>query len=177
MPQKSFVHKGRIFDFVREKVSLPNGVSKFYDIVKHRGAVVIIPLISKNKVILIKQYRVSIKKYILELPAGSIDVEEKPFACAKRELAEETGYFSKKIKSVGKLIPCPGYSTEILYIYKAEDLIKHRKIFGKQNVFEKDEDEVIKPIVYSREQVKKMIKNGKIIDAKTIASFALIGWL
>ncbi len=162
-------HKGRIFDFVNEKVRLPNGITKYYDFIRHRGAVVIIPLLSKDKAVIIRQFRVVVGKYIYELPAGSIDKGEKPSACAKRELIEEIGYRAGKIKYLGDLMPCPGYSTEILRIFKAGSL----KEVGHKN----EEDEIIEPVVVTRAQVRKMFKSGKILDAKTIASFAMIGWI
>jgi ADP-ribose pyrophosphatase len=169
MPRKTYFHKGRIFDFVREKVTLPNGITKLYDFVKHRGAVVIIPLISRDKAIIIRQFRIAINRYIYELPAGSIEKGEKPSACAGRELIEETGYKARKIEYLGDIIPCPGYSTEILKIFKATSLTE----VGHKN----EEDEIIETIVVSRAQIRKMFKDGKILDAKTIASFAMIGWV
>lgn len=170
-PRKTFVHKGRVFDFVRERVRLPNGIKKYYDLVKHRGAVVIIPLLSKDKAVIIRQFRIALNSYIFELPAGSIDKGETPAACAGRELIEEINCKARKIEKVGRLFPCPGYSTEILHIFKATGL----KPIKEDSV--KDEDEIIEPIVVSRARVRKMFKNGKILDAKTIASFAMIGWL
>lgn len=170
MPNRSFSIKGRIFDFVREKISLPNGVKKFYDFIKHRGAVVIIPLIQQNKVIILKQYRIAHKKYIFELPAGTLSLGETPLSCAKRELLEETGYKAKTMKKIGKIIPAPGYSSEVLHIYKAN-------VFKSEQIAEKDEDEVIQPFIFTKNKIKKMIKSGKILDAKTIAAFALIGWV
>lgn len=163
-------HKGRIFDFVREKVTLPNGITRLYDFVKHRGAVVVIPIIAKDKAIIIRQFRIAINQYIYELPAGSIDKGENPTACAKRELTEETGYRASAVKKIGKLIPCPGYSTEILHIFKATGL-------KKTEIAEKDPDEIIETMIVSRAQIRKMFKSGKMSDAKTIASFAMIGWL
>ena len=172
-------HKGRIFDFVNEKVRLPNGITKRYDFIKHNGAVVIIPFITKDKVVLIKQFRVVIGKYILELPAGSIDKGEKPAACAKRELIEETGYKAGKIEFIGNIIPCPGYSTEILHVYKATGLDDVGSLHGgtSQNIHHKDEDEIIEPMIVSKAHVRKMFKDGKINDSKTIAALAMIGWL
>lgn len=177
-------HKGRIFDFVNKKACLPNGITKNYDFVRHRGAVVIIPLISKDKVVIIRQFRVVIGKYIYELPAGSIDKGEKPAVCAKRELIEETGYKSSAVKKIGKLIPCPGYSTEVLHIFKATKSVPfdgvgtiHELSVQKTKNIHKDPDEIIETLIVSRTQILKMFRSGKILDAKTIASFAMIGWL
>lgn len=169
MKRKQTIHKGRIFDFVNEKVHLPNGISKRYDFVRHKGAVVVIPLLSKDKAVIIRQFRVVIGKYIYELPAGSIDKGEKPAACAKRELIEETGYKAGKTEFLGNIIPCPGYSTEVLKIFKATSL----KDVGHNN----EEDEIIEPVAVTKGQVRKMFKDGRIVDAKTIASFAMIGWI
>ena len=101
MPKEKTIHKGRIFDFVSQKIKLPNGLTKNYDFVLHSGAVVIVPLLSKDKAVLIKQFRPVLGKYILELPAGSIDKGEKPSACARRELIEETGHKAAKVEFLG----------------------------------------------------------------------------
>ena len=129
----------------------------------------IIPLISKDRAILIRQFRPSLEKYIYEIPAGTIDKGEKPAETAKRELIEEIGYQSRKLTKLGGIYPAVGYSNEILYMFVAEDL--------KKVDIANEEDEIIEPKVFSRQQVRKMVRNGKINDSKTISAFALLGWV
>ena len=183
MPKEKTIFKGRIFDLVSRTIDLPNGLSKPYDLVRHRGAAVIIPLLSKDKVVLIKQFRPVLGRYIIELPAGSIDKGEKPSACAKRELIEETGFGAGKIEFLGNIIPCAGYSTEILHIYKATGLdpveASHAApVHGmSRSAYMKENDEIIEPMIRTKAHIRKMFKDGKIVDAKTIAAFAMIGWV
>jgi len=96
---------------------LPNGKSSYFEEVEHPGAVLIVPFIGE-KVVLIKQYRGVIGKFIWELPAGKIDPPETPLACAKRESAEEIGYRIGDIKRLGFIYTTPGFSDEKIVIYK-----------------------------------------------------------
>lgn len=139
---------------------------------KHPGAVVIIPFLSKDKIILIWQYRPVIGKYIYELPAGTIEKGENVKKCAERELIEETAYRSKKINFLRNIYPVPGYSTEILKIFIAKNLEKVKS--EEQNFMP---DEVINVKIFTKPQIKKLFKSGQIIDAKTISGLAIVGWL
>ena len=163
------VFKGRLINVVVKKVRLPNGYVATLETIKHRGAALIVPFISKDKVILLKQYRPVIKSYIYELPAGTLDNNESPISCARREIVEETGFAAKKFTYLGKIFPVPGYSTECIFIYKAEGLIEKEH--------EAEKDEVIEAAIFTRAAIRKLFKSGKIVDAKTIAAFAMCGWL
>lgn len=163
------IFKGRYIDLVVKNVRLPNGYTARFETVKHPGAALIIPFLSKNRIILLKQYRPVINAYIYELPAGTLDKNEKPVECARREIIEETGFSAKKLTYLGKIFPVPGYSTECIKIYKAEGLRKEEHKFEK--------DEVIKNHFLTRLRIGKLFKSGKIVDAKTIAALALVGWL
>lgn len=167
--KKTKKFKGRILNVSVKKVRLPNGYIANVEIVKHPGAVLIAPLLSKDKIIMLRQFRPVINSYIYELPAGTIEKSERPLDCARREVVEETGYKSGKVTKLGLIVPVPGYSTERIFIYKAQALVKVKPLHQK--------DEVIKICVFTKKEIKKMIKEGKIIDAKTICGFALCGWL
>ena len=169
MAKQSIILKSRIFDVVKHTEKLPNGKMICHDVIKHPGAVVIAPLLSKNKIILIWQYRPAIGKYIYELPAGTLEKGENPKKCAIRELIEETGYKSSNMKFLGDIIPVPGYSSEILVMFKAEKL----KFVG----IAMEDSEVIETRILSKQQVKVLFKKGKIQDAKTISGLAMIGWI
>ena len=108
---------GKLIKVFEKKTLLPNSETINLEIVKHPGAVLIIPFLSKEKIILIKQYRPVMKEYLYELPAGTLEKKESTRVCAKRELIEETGYRANKIRKIGKIYPCPGYSTEKIIIF------------------------------------------------------------
>jgi len=167
--QKEKRFRGRILNVSVKKVRLPNGYTANIEIVKHPGAVLIAPFLSKNKIIMLRQFRPVINSYIYELPAGTLEKNERPLDCARREVIEETGYKSNKLIKLGLIIPVPGYSTEKIFIYKAQNLIRLKPVHQK--------DEVIEIFIFSKRQIQKMIKGGKIIDAKTICGLALCGWL
>jgi len=131
------------------------------DVVKFPRTVGILPLIGKDKIVLIRQFRFPINKEIWEIPAGKLDRGEKPEIGAKRELKEETGYEAKELKKIGEFYLSPGYSTEYMYLFLARGLKK-----GEQSL---DRGEKIKEVkIFSRKEVLKMIKSRKIVDAKTI---------
>ncbi|MBU1087190.1 MAG: NUDIX hydrolase [Candidatus Omnitrophica bacterium] len=161
--------KGKLIKVFTKKTRLPNGEIINLEIVKHPGAVLIVPFVNKNKIILLKQYRPVIDQYLYELPAGTLEANESELSCAKRELIEETGYSTKKIKKIGQIYPCPGYSTEKIIFFTAQDLTT------RGNLLEKDE--IIQSNIYTKEQINKLFKKGKIVDAKTICALNMIGWI
>jgi len=176
------VFKGRLLNVFVEERRLPNGYKARLEIIKHPGAALIVPFLSRSKIILLRQYRGPIDSYIYELPAGTLESNERPELCAKREVIEETGYKAGKIVRLGMIIPVPGYSTEKIYIFKAENLTRvgaygHTPLHGAKPNTLGMPDEVIKAIVVTKPQVRRMFKQGKIIDAKTICAFAFCGWL
>jgi ADP-ribose pyrophosphatase len=138
------------------------------DVVKFPKTVGILPLIGKDKIVLIREFRFPINKEIWEIPAGKLDRGEKPEIGAKRELKEETGYEAKELKKIGEFYLSPGYSTEYMYLFLATGLKK-----GEQSL---DKGEKIKEVkIFSKKEVLKMIKSRKIVDAKTILALFFSG--
>ena len=86
------LHEGRHFSFLRDEVELPNGLKTYRDIVRHPGAVAIVPVLPDGRIVLVRQYRYAAGKPLLEIPAGTLEKGEDPLECARRELIEETGY-------------------------------------------------------------------------------------
>jgi len=169
MHRKKIIFKGKLIGLATQKVKLPNGYIVNLEIIKHPGAALIIPFLAKNKIVLLRQFRAVVNTYMYELPAGTIKSGESSLSCARREIAEETGYSAKKVLKLGYIYPVPGYSTEKIIIYKAENLRKCRT--GS------DKDEIIENIIVTKAQVRSMFKKRKIIDAKTICAFSMCGWL
>jgi len=163
------IFKGKLLHVSVQKVTLPNGHAISLEVVNHPGAILVIPFLTTQKVIILKQLRPVIKKYLYELPAGTLEKGERPMACARREIIEETGYKAKTLKKLGVIFPVPGYSTEKIVIYKAEHLQKVQQLYQA--------DEILQPQVITRSRLHYLFRRGRIIDAKTISAFVFCGWL
>lgn len=135
--------------------------SNVWDIVMHPGAVVIIPITADGKILLIKQWRHAVDQILIELPAGTLEMNEEPITCAEREIQEEIGYRAQKMTPLARFYSAPGYSTELLYLFVAEKL--------EPSFLPADEDEGIDVFPVTLAEAKKLIKTGEICDAKTIA--------
>lgn len=129
--------------------------------VVHPGAVVILPLIDTDSVVMIRQWRQAAQEELWELPAGTLEPGEKPIHAARRELEEETGHCARDITPLGRFFTSPGICTEVMHAFVAEGLVE-----TCQNL---DRGEVIQPEVLSWERLKKMIIGGDIRDGKTLA--------
>ena len=164
------IHQGRVFKLVTENITLANGVSIDIDVIRHPGASAIIPLSNKKRVILIKQYRYAVGGYIWEIPAGTLDPDETPITCARRELIEETGYSAHEWQKLGEITPVPGYSDERIHIFLATNLIP-----AEQNL---DKDEMLDVHEVEFDDAMEMIYRGDIQDSKTICGlFMAMCWL
>jgi ADP-ribose pyrophosphatase len=167
--KKGLMLKEKLFNFFNQNRTLPNGHKTQLQFIEHPGAVMIIPMINKTRIIILRQYRPVIKRYLYEFPAGTLEKHEKPLTCARRELIEETGYGAKRWTNLGKIYPVPGYSTEMITVFKAEELYT----VGEDH----EPDEIIEMYTTTRKELKDMVRSGKIIDAKTICGMSLMEWL
>ena len=154
------VYKGNIIDVKSLIVLLPNGKEAIRDIIIHPGAAVVIPLNENNEIYMVRQYRKSIEKITLELPAGKLDENEDPKICAIRELKEETGIVANNVKHVINIHSAVGFSNEVLYMYIATEL--------KEEDSCPDENEFISYEKIKIEKLLNMILDGQITDAKSI---------
>jgi len=155
--------RSRVFFVRKEHWQAPNGSTFERDTIIHPGAVAILPFDSKGRVLLVKQFRPATNDWLLEIPAGTLEKGESPLYCAKRELIEEIGFSAKTWKKLGAVFTAPGFCSEKIYLFKATDL--------KPAFAEKDEDEHIDPpIALTMADVRKAVRTGKIIDAKTLSA-------
>lgn len=163
--QSKPIYQGRVFSVRQDQVRLPNGHVTQLDIVDHPGAVVLLPVDQDGRIWFIRQFRYSAGEVLLELPAGTMEAGETPENCALREIREETGMKAGQIRKIGEFFMAPGYSTEYLYLYLAQDLAP--------DPLQGDEDEVIQvePVLIS--QAFDMAERGQVRDAKTLAALAL----
>ncbi len=156
------IYKGGIFTIKQDVITLPNGKNATRDILLHNGASAVLPIDNNGNIILVRQHRHPVNDFVLEMPAGKLELNEDPKECAIRELEEEIGYKSNDFSFMFKTYIAVGYSSEVIHIYLAKDLVK-----TKQNL---DEDEFLDIEVYSLEKALEMINDGTILDSKTIAS-------
>ena len=159
------VFTGKLVRLRVDRVRLPNGSEATREIVVHRGAICAVPLIDHENIIMVRQFRQAAGEALLELPAGTLEAGEDQFACVIRELKEETGYHSNKLTPLFKSYLAPGYSSEMLYTFLAEDLVE----VGAD--LEPDEFmEIVQ--VPMRDAVGKIL-SGEIKDAKTICGIMM----
>lgn len=159
------VFQGRLLSLRVDKVELQSGVISTREVVVHRGAVAILPVLPTGDVLLVRQFRLPAGKVLLEIPAGTLSPGEEPLECAKRELKEETGYSAGKWRKLTTLFLAPGYSTERIHIFLAEELFS-----GETDL---DEDEIIALAPTPLERALEMVVNGEIEDAKTACALLL----
>lgn len=156
------VYSGRIFDLQVDEVQLPSGRKTSREVVRHRGAVGLLPVLEDGRVVLEEQYRYPAGEVLIEIPAGRLEEGEDPDDTARRELLEETGYLADAVKRVLTFFTAPGYTSEKLYLYVAKGL---RKAESKP-----DFDENIRLMEISVEEALGLIEKGKIKDGKTIVA-------
>jgi ADP-ribose pyrophosphatase len=160
--------RGRVFRIEQDRVRLPNGRPAVLDIVRHGGSVVLIAQPSPHSVVLIRQFRYAINRWIWELPAGSIEPGEAPRHAVRRECEEEIGLTPRRITRAGALYPTPGFCDEIMLFYRCTDLVKPTRRV------EIDPDEQIEPRVCSLREAGRLVERGAIVDMKTILGLGLI---
>lgn len=156
----TLLHEGRSFSFLQDEVELPSGRRTYRDIVRHPGAVAIVPVLPDGRIVLVRQYRYAAGKTLLEIPAGTLEPGEPIEDCVRRELREETGYEAGDVKRVLSCFMAPGYSSEVIHFYVARCL---REVGSAP---EPDED--ISVEVLEETKVLKLIQGNVIEDAKTV---------
>lgn len=160
------VYPGRAFTIRCDRLRLPDGRKINLDIVEHVGSVVIVPLDEHGNILFVRQYRHAAGLDLLELPAGTLDGNEKPEACAHRELREETGKAAKVLEKLGGFFLAPGYSTEYMSVYLATGLY--------DAPLQADADEFLQVELIPLNEALDMAASGSMPDAKTLAAFSLV---
>jgi ADP-ribose pyrophosphatase len=159
--KSEIVYQGPIFGVRRDLVLEPEGVQTTREVITHPGSVVVLPVLSDEKIVLIRQYRHATRQYLWELVAGRIDKGETVKEAAVRELLEETGFRAKRFRVILDVFPTPGFLEERMYILLALGL--------KEGQAQPEEDEKIEVRAYGAKELKQMIQKGKLRDAKSIA--------
>lgn len=166
--RRQVVFKGPIFHVERHRVRLPNGRDAVMDVVRHEGSVVLIAQPARDSVVLVRQYRYVIGRWIWELPAGSLDPGERPAHAARRECAEEIGLTPRRVRRLRTLYPTPGFVDERMIFFHCTELSAPARPLAL------DEDELLEPRTFRVSEVRRMIARGQIVDMKTIVGMELI---
>lgn len=167
------VYRGRILDLEVDRVRLPSGSETTREVVRHRGAAVVLPLLADRKVVLVRQYRYPSDEVLLELPAGKLDPGEDPRECAARELEEETGWCAGEVRELGSFLTTPGFTDEVLHAFLATHL-------SEAPDSSPDPDEEIQIVTMTVDDLLEGCRSGAIRDGKTLATILLArlnGWL
>ena len=154
------VFEGRVFRLVRKIVKLPNGKTSTRDLIVHPGAAAMIPIDAEGRILMVRQFRKAAGKEMIELPAGTLDPGESVRACVQRELQEEIGFKAKKLRRLISYYPAAGYTTEVIHIFVAKDLVPSQQ--------DADSDEFLEVVPMRLEKILDGIRRGKINDSKTI---------
>jgi ADP-ribose pyrophosphatase len=159
-------YSGRVVDLSVETIVLPGGRETIREVVRHPGAVAIVPMLSSQEVLLIKQFRYCTGKTLWEIPAGTIEQGETPAVCAERELIEEIGYRASTMKPMGGFYTSPGFCNEFLHLFLASDLEACES--------SPDRDEMIEVHKMTLDEALRKVEHGDIIDAKTIVGLLTV---
>ena len=156
------LYEGSIGRFGEEEVELPDGRQLKLAILHHPGAAAVVPFVDAEHVVLLRQYRHAAAGTLWEVPAGKLDDGEAPEICAARELQEETGYQAAKITPLGRIFTSPGFTDEVIHLYRADQLTA-----GQAAV---EADEVLQTVTVSFQEALRMVTAGEITDAKTVCA-------
>lgn len=158
------IFEGRVFDVTVDTVR-EHGQTYVRDVVHHPGSAVILPVFDDDTIALVKQYRHPAVKYLLELPAGTLNDRERPEAGAARELEEELGLVAGHMEKLSEFFISPGFLSEKMWLYLATDLRETQQRL--------EEDEAIEIVRLSIDRALQMITDNEIEDAKTIIGLLL----
>ena len=166
----AIVYSTRVFAVDVEEVPLPRGGTHDIATIRHRPCVVLIPVLDDGRLVLIRQYRHSVKRVLWELPAGSIDPGEAPDAAALRECEEETKLAPDRVEKLASMFPAPGYCDEEMMFFKATGL--HAPAADSAHAPDEDEDITVHPTTVA--EARAMLARGDIVDLKTAYALTLI---
>lgn len=160
------IFEGRVIRVQVDHVRLPDGNTATRELVKHPGAVAVLPFTEDNRLVVVSQFRKPLEKVTVEIPAGKLDPGEDPLHCAKRELAEETGYRANRWAHLVSFYTSPGFADELIHLYVAEQL--------QPGTSQPDEGEFVEKSEITLTEAMELIKTGDICDAKTV--MAVYAW-
>jgi ADP-ribose pyrophosphatase len=170
LEDRRLIYEGRIFKVEVDRVQLPTGHTVSMDLVRHPGSVVMLAMPSPDQIILIRQYRYTLDRWIWELPAGSLEPGEDPAAGAARECEEEIGLVPGRVEKLRAYYPTPGFCDEVMTYFRCTDLRQP----DPDSQAQQDEDEELEPRTFTIAELRAMVDAGEIVDLKTAVALLLI---
>jgi len=158
------IYKGEVINLRVDEIELPSGRVAQREVVEHRGAVAIVPITATGAVVLVRQFRLAALANLLEIPAGTVEPGESVAAALERELAEEIGMRATHVEPLCSFFPSPGFLTEQVHIFLAQDLHPHRL---------QGEEEDLTVIQVPLREARDLVTQGEIRDAKSIIGLLL----
>jgi ADP-ribose pyrophosphatase len=155
--------KGNYLTFRKDEVELSTGDKATREMVLHPGAVAILALNDQDEAVLVRQYRYPVQEVLYEIPAGKLEKGEDPLNCAQRELAEETGFRAEAWEKVASFYTAPGFTNELMHLFLARELTAHEA--------RPDPDEIIAFETLPVQEIRSLMEQGRIKDAKTLIAF------
>ncbi len=156
------IYTGPVFGVRQDRVIEPGGIEVTRDVVTHSGSVVLLPVFPDGRILLVRQYRHAIGQFLWELVAGRIDPDEPPLHAARRELLEETGYTARRLRRLLDVFPTPGFVSERMMVYLAKGL--------RPGTAQPEDDERIEARRFTLRELERMLRRGRLRDAKSIAA-------
>jgi len=157
---QELLHESNVGRFGLHELQFPNGHKDTLVLLEHPGAAAVVPFLDADRIVLLRQYRLAANGVIWEIPAGKLDPGEAPLDCARRELAEETGYRASRLEAVGSILTAPGFTDERIHLFCAFDL--------EAGDATPEPNELIEIHEVPLERALEMVASGEIIDAKTV---------
>jgi ADP-ribose pyrophosphatase len=162
------VYQGRVFTVSVDRVRLPKGIERDMDVVRHAVSVVLLVMPDPGSIVLVRQYRHPVAKWLWEVPAGTLEEGENPEDAARRECEEETGYAAAHLERLGAYLPVPGYCDEEMIFYRMTGLSRPVQPLAP------DEDEDLEVQVFSMEDARKLLHEGEVVDMKSALGLTLL---
>jgi len=162
------IFDGKIIKVQVDDVLLPNGQTSKRELVKHPGAVAVIPVLPDGRIVFVKQYRKPLERELIEIPAGKIEADEPAHITAVRELEEEIGYTTEALRHVRTFATSPGFADEEIHLYYTNEMVKLDEAPAL------DEDEFVEVMTLTLEEAQAYVDQGLITDLKTIYAIAYL---
>ena len=169
--QSDLIYKGRVFNITIDQVAYADGRVVKMECVRHPGSVILLPMPAPERIVLVRQYRYVVNRWLWELPAGTLEPNESLEAAALRECHEEIGKVAGRAEKLLSLFPSPGFCDEVMNFFLLTDLRDRRP--GEVEPHQ-DPDEILNVKEFSLEDVRDMVKRGEIVDMKTVVGLTLV---
>lgn len=158
--------QARKLRFEVNRVALPMGLEASFGVIRHPGASLAVPVLDDGRLVMLRQYRFAVATRLLEFPAGTLDPGETPLSTMRRELQEEAGYSAERWDPLGTLLPCPGYSDEVIHLFLA------RQLTALTDQPAGDDDEDLEVVLLQPAELEAALASGdEYLDGKSVSAW------